>query len=181
MINDLLELAKAEAGKIELKIERTSIDQLCKSLVAFFSPMTEQKLIKVNLNIADDIPLVQTDSGKVQQVLYNLLSNAVKFTPEKGKITISADMLDDLNVRISISDTGPGIAEENQDKIFEKFRQIDGSITRDGTGTGLGLAICRELAEMLAGTISLESKPDDGCTFHFDIPISLPEKTTDEN
>jgi signal transduction histidine kinase len=181
MINDLLELAKAEAGKIELKIEKTSIDQLCKSLVAFFSPMTEQKLIRVNLSIDDDIPLVQTDSGKVQQVLYNLLSNAVKFTPEEGKITISAGLLDDLNVRISISDTGPGIARDNQEKIFEKFRQIDGSITRDGAGTGLGLAICRELTEMLAGTLSLESKPDDGCTFHLDIPLSMPEKPTDEN
>jgi signal transduction histidine kinase len=181
MINDLLELAKAEAGKIELKIEKTSIDQLCKSLVAFFSPMTERKLIKVNLNVDDDIPLVQTDSGKVQQVLYNLLSNAVKFTPEKGKIEISAGVIDDLSVRISISDTGPGIAEDNQEKIFEKFRQIDGSITRDGAGTGLGLAICKELTEMLAGTISLESKPGDGCTFHLDIPLSLTEKTPDEN
>jgi signal transduction histidine kinase len=143
--------------------------------------MTEQKLIRVYLRVDDDIPLVRTDSGKVQQVLYNLLSNAVKFTPEKGKIEISAGLLDDLSVRISISDTGPGIAEENQEKIFEKFRQIDGSITRDGAGTGLGLAICRELTEMLAGTLSLESQPDDGCTFHLDIPLSLPEKPTDEN
>ena len=181
MINDLLELAKAEAGKIELKIEKTSIDQLCKSLVAFFSPMTEQKLIKVNLNVADDIPLVQTDSGKVQQVLYNLLSNAVKFTPEEGKIEISAGVLDDVSVRISISDTGPGIADDNQEKIFEKFRQIDGSITRDGAGTGLGLAICKELTEMLAGTISLDSQPGDGCTFHLDIPLSLTEKNDNEN
>ena len=181
MINDLLELAKAEAGKIELKIEKTSIEQLCKSIVAFFSPMTEEKLIKVKLSVADDIPLIQTDVGKIQQVLYNLLSNAVKFTPEKGKIKISAGMLDDLNVRISISDTGTGIAEGNQEKIFEKFRQIDGSITRDGAGTGLGLAICKELAEMLSGNISLESKTDKGCTFHLDIPLSLPEKATDES
>ena len=173
MINDLLELAKAEAGKIEMRIEKTSIQELCRGLSAFFSPLAQEKMIKIRLAIDEDIPLVQTDSGKVQQILYNLLSNAVKFTPQRGKVEIAAKMLDDKTVRISVIDTGPGINPQDQEKIFEKFRQVDGSITRPGTGTGLGLAICKELATLLAGNISLESEPGTGSTFHLDIPVSL--------
>ncbi len=173
MINDLLELAKAEAGKIEMRIEKTSIQELCRGLVAFFSPLAQEKMIKVRLAIDENIPLVQTDSGKVQQILYNLLSNAVKFTPQRGRVEIAAKMLDDKTVRISVIDTGPGISPQDQEKIFEKFRQVDGSITRPGTGTGLGLAICKELATLLAGNISLESEPGTGSTFHLDIPVLL--------
>lgn len=174
MINDLLDLAKAEAGKIELHVERTNIKHLCEGLVAFFSPLTEEKAINVRLAIHKNIPLIRTDAGKVQQILYNLLSNATKFTPEKGRIEIAAKMLDEKNIRIAVSDTGPGIPEEDQKTIFEKFRQLDGSITRQGAGTGLGLAICKELTVLLAGSISLESKPGGGSTFYLDIPVSLP-------
>jgi signal transduction histidine kinase len=142
--------------------------------VAFFSPLTEEKGIKVTLSIHKNISLIQTDAGKVQQILYNLLSNATKFTPEKGRIKIAVKMLDEKNIRIAVSDTGPGIPEEDQKTIFEKFRQLDGSITRQGAGTGLGLAICKELTVLLAGSISLESKPGGGSTFYLDIPVSLP-------
>jgi signal transduction histidine kinase len=173
MINDLLDLAKAEAGKMEVRIEKTSIEELCKGLVAFFSPLTEERMIKLRLDIADDIPIVHTDTGKLQQILYNLLSNAIKFTPKKGKVRITAGMLDDVTVRISVSDTGPGISEQDQAKIFEKFRQIDGSITRKGDGTGLGLAICKQLSELLAGNITIQSEHAKGSTFHLDIPVSL--------
>ena len=179
MINDLLDLAKAEAGKMELRVEKTSIGQLCENLVSFFGPLTEQKNITLDLDVADDIPLVQTDYGKVQQILYNLLSNAIKFTPQDGRVAIAAGMLDDMTVRISVSDTGPGIAKASRQKIFEKFRQVDGSITRPGTGTGLGLAICKELADLLAGTISLESRQGQGTTFSLDIPVNLPTKPAD--
>ena len=89
MINDLLELAKAEAGKIELHIEKTSIPELCRGLAAFVSPLTEKKKIKLRLTIDETIPLIQTDPGKVQQILYNLLSNAIKFTPDSGRIEIA--------------------------------------------------------------------------------------------
>jgi len=173
MINDLLDLAKAEAGKIEMRIEKTSIEQLCRGLVAFFSPLTEEKMIKIRLAIDEDIPFIQTDSGKVQQILYNLLSNAIKFTPQRGKVEIAAKMLNEKTVRISVIDTGPGIGKGEQEKIFEKFRQVDGSITRPGTGTGLGLAICKELASLLAGNISLESEHGKGSAFHLDIPVWL--------
>ncbi|MHC4553043.1 MAG: sensor histidine kinase [Planctomycetota bacterium] len=173
MINDLLDLAKAEAGKMVVRVEKTSIPQLLEGLSAFFSPLTEQKLIKVRLDVADNLPLVQTDSQKVQQIMYNLLSNAIKFTPERGRIVVAAAMLDDTSVRISVTDTGPGISQDYQEHIFEKFRQLDGSITRQGEGTGLGLAICKELADLLAASISLESTLGEGATFMLDLPINI--------
>ncbi|NIA17036.1 MAG: HAMP domain-containing protein [Planctomycetes bacterium] len=174
MINDLLELAKAEAGKITLHLENTNIVELCRGLVAFFSPLTEKQKIKVRLSTDDNIPIIRTDPGKVQQILYNLLSNAVKFTPEKGKIEIKAAMPDETTVRISISDTGPGVAEADQKKIFEKFRQADGSITRQAAGTGLGLAISTELAKLLTAKISLQSQEGKGATFFLDLPVIRP-------
>jgi signal transduction histidine kinase len=174
MINDLLDLAKTEAGKMKLHIEEVSIQQLCKTLIASFSLLTKNKKIKVKLLADAHIPPLMTDAGKVQQILYNFLSNAIKFTPERGKIEIRASLLPDENtVRIAVSDTGCGIAEADRGKIFEKFRQSDGSITRESTGTGLGLAISKELAAMLAASIGLESQLGKGSTFWLDIPIVI--------
>lgn len=180
MINDLLDLAKAEAGKMEVRVEKTGIPQLLEGLTAFFSPLTEQKRIKVRLQVDDAIPLVQTDTTKVQQILYNLLSNAIKFTPEEGRIAIKAWMADDVTVRISVTDTGPGITEEDQGKIFDKFRQLDGSLTRKEPGTGLGLAICKQLSELLAATIWVESTPGEGSVFYLDLPVTLRQEPAAE-
>jgi len=179
MINGLLDMAKAEAGKMKLHIEKTSVPQLCKSLVASFSVLTKKNKIKVKLVVDDDIPTFLTDGGKVQQILYNFLSNAIKFTPERGKVEIRATMPDEKTVRIAVTDTGCGIAEPDREKIFEKFRQADGSITRQSTGTGLGLAISKELAAMLAGTIGMESQPGKGSTFWLDVPVALATEKND--
>jgi len=178
MINDLLNLAKTEAGKMQLHIEKTFVPQLCKTVVGHFSILTKKKKIKVKLLVDDDIPSLLTDAGKVQQILYNFLSNSVKFTPERGRIEIRAAMTDEKTVRIAVSDTGCGISESDKEKIFEKFRQVDGSITRQSTGSGLGLAISKELASMLAGSVGMESEPDKGSTFWLDIPVTL---TKDNN
>ena len=179
MINDLLDLAKAEAGKIQLHIEKTSIPELCRGIVAFFTPLMENQKIKVKLKIDDNIPIIHTDTGKVQQILYNLLTNAVKFTPEKGKITVKAFMPDDNTVRISITDTGCGIAIADHEKIFEKFRQVDGSLTRNSDGSGLGLTISKELATMLAATLHVESEIGKGSTFSLDLPVAGNEEIID--
>ena len=125
------------------------------------------------MTIDDDVPTLSTDAGKVQQILYNFLSNAVKFTPKRGRIEIRVNMLDDRHVRLAVTDSGCGIAQPDQEKIFEKFRQVDGSITRVSTGSGLGLAISKELAAMLAGNIGMESEPEKGSTFWLDIPVTL--------
>ena len=190
MINDLLELAKTQAGKIELHIGETSIADLLENLLSQFSLLTKKKKIKVKLIVQPDLPLVVTDVGKVQQILYNFLSNAAKFTPERGRIEIEAQFPspgaqgkgpEPRMIRIAVTDTGCGVAEPDRDKIFEKFRQADGSLTRETTGSGLGLAISTELATMLAGSIGMESPPKgrtEGSTFWLDIPITL---TKEEN
>jgi two-component system sensor histidine kinase BarA len=190
MINDLLELAKTQAGKIELHIGETSIADLLENLLSQFSLLTKKKKIKVKLIVQPDLPLVVTDVGKVQQILYNFLSNAAKFTPARGRIEIEAQFPspgangkgpEPRMIRIAVTDTGCGVAESDREKIFEKFRQADGSLTRESTGSGLGLAICTELAAMLAGSIGMESPPkgrSEGSVFWLDIPITL---TKEEN
>ena len=190
MINDLLELAKTQAGKIELHIGEVSVADLLENLLSQFSLLTKKKKIKVKLIVQPDLPLVVTDVGKVQQILYNFLSNAAKFTPSRGRIEIEAQFPspgargtgpESRMIRISVTDTGCGVAEPDREKIFEKFRQADGSLTRESTGSGLGLAICTELAAMLAGSIGMESPPkgrSEGSTFWLDIPITL---TKEEN
>lgn len=178
MINDLLELAKSEAGKIKLHIDTANVSQLCEQLVSSFSAMTKKNKIKVKVKVDDNIPPLITDVTKVQQILYNFLSNAVKFTPKQGRIEIRAAMLNEKTLRISVSDTGCGIAETDKEMIFEKFRQADGSITRESAGSGLGLPISRELAALLVGAIGMESELGKGSTFWLDIPITL---TVDQN
>lgn len=190
MINDLLDLAKTQAGKIELRIEETSVAGLLKDVLSQFSLLTKKKKIKVKMLFDSDLPPLITDVGKVQQILYNFLSNSVKFTPSRGRIEIRAQFPspgdhstgpEPRMIRISVTDTGCGIAEVDKEKIFEKFRQVDGSLTRESTGSGLGLAISTELAAMLAGSIGMESPPqgqNKGSTFWLDIPVTL---TKEEN
>jgi signal transduction histidine kinase len=190
MINDLLELAKTQAGKIELQMGEASVADLLESLLSQFSLLTKKKKIKVKLIVQPDLPLLVTDVGKVQQILYNFVSNAAKFTPARGRIEIEAQFPspgakdtgpESRMIRIAVTDTGCGVAESDREKIFEKFRQVDGSLTRETTGSGLGLAISTELASMLAGSIGMESPPkgrSEGSIFWLDIPITL---TKEEN
>jgi signal transduction histidine kinase len=173
LINDLLDLAKTQAGKMELHVEQASISQICESSVSSFSLLARKKKIRMYLEVSPTVPLVATDAGKVQQVLYNFLSNAVKFTPIKGRIDVRALMQDEKTVRIAVTDTGCGIAKEDQELIFEQFRQADGSLTREAPGSGLGLAISRELAGMLAGSVGLRSEVGVGSTFWLDLPIAV--------
>jgi two-component system sensor histidine kinase BarA len=173
MINDLLDLARTQAGKMELHLEQTSIAQICESLVASFSLLARKKKIRLSMEVSRDVPLIVTDAGKVQQILYNFLSNAVKFTPAKGRIEVRGSLPDPGTVRIAVSDTGCGIPEADRDKIFDKFRQADGSLTREVPGSGLGLAISKELANMLAGAIGLQSQVGVGSTFWLDLPVTL--------
>jgi len=179
MINDLLDLAKAQAGKMELHIERVSVSQLCESLLSSFSLLAKKDKIKIRMHVEADVPLIVTDGGKIQQILYNFLSNAVKFTPPRGVVELRASMLNDRTVRLAVCDTGCGIAEADREKIFDKFRQVDGSLTRESTGSGLGLTISKELAQMLAGSIGMESEVGAGSTFWLDIPTMLGPEETD--
>jgi len=182
MVNDLLDLAKTQAGKMELHIEKTSVESLLKALVSSFSLLTKKKKIKVKLQVDPGLPALMTDAGKVQQIMYNFLSNAVKFTPQRGRIEIRARLRqDEKTVRIAVTDTGCGIIDADREKIFEKFRQADGSITRESTGSGLGLTISTELAAMLAGSIGMESERGKGSTFWLDIPVTLTKEQDQTN
>ena len=179
MINDLLELAKTRAGKIDLHIEKASVPQLIDSAVSSFSLETKKKRIKLKVMVAENLPPLVSDAGKVQQIIYNFLSNAVKFTPARGRIEIQAHLKeDDKTLHIAVTDTGCGIAEHDKEKIFEKFVTADGSLTRETAGTGLGLAISAELAALLAGSIGVDSTLGVGSTFWLDIPVTLTKDTT---
>jgi len=176
IINDLLDLAKIEAGRVELHRTRFSLRDVCEALIDFAKPLADKKRLDLVLHVDEDIPQMHSDAGKIQQILYNLLSNAVKFTPEAGRVELAARCKDADHVQISVSDTGPGIAPELQKVIFEKFRQIDSSVTREHGGTGLGLAISQELARLLGGSISVSSRVGHGSTFTVTLPVESPEK-----
>jgi signal transduction histidine kinase len=180
MINDILDLAKIESGKMEVRSEDFSIRDVCDALVSLVRPMAERKSIDLECRLDEAIPLLRQDSGKLRQILYNLLSNAIKFTPDGGRVTVRARP-EGRFVVIEVSDTGIGIAEEDRDKIFEKFRQAktpgqqeDGVLTREHQGTGLGLSIVRELTKLLGGDVRLESSPGRGSTFTVRVPMQLP-------
>ncbi len=172
LINDLLDLAKIEAGKLVVRQEKVNVADVCEAMLNFMKPLAQKKEIELTLSVQPDIPLVTTDPGRLQQIIYNFLSNAVKFTPVKGAVKISAKLDDDgQTVRVTVADTGPGISEKDQQYIFEKFRQIDGSVTRQHSGTGLGLAISRELAALLGGRIELQSTVGKGAAFSLVLPV----------
>jgi len=179
MINDILDLAKIESGKMEVRIEDFSIRDVCEALTNLTRPMADRKNITLDCRLEEAIPLLRQDPGKVRQILYNLLSNAIKFTPEGGRVTLRA-RTDGRFVVLEVEDTGIGIAEEDRETVFEKFRQAkvpgqeDNVLTREHQGTGLGLSIVRELTRLLGGEIQLKSQLGQGCTFTIRLPLQLP-------
>jgi signal transduction histidine kinase len=175
IINDLLDLAKIEAGKVELRIETVDVGGLCRALVDFLRPLAEKKSLAVTVDVDPDLPTARTDQSRLRQILYNLLSNAIKFTPEGGVVRLTARSIGGKQIRLAVSDSGPGIAPENHATIFEKFRQIDQSATREHHGTGLGLAIAKELTHLLGGEIAVKSTPGHGATFWVEFGIEAPE------
>jgi len=173
LINDLLDLAKIEAGRMEVRSEPLSLNDLFEGLSSILKPLMEPKNLSIVTTASPDVPILQTDPAKLQQVLYNFLSNAIKFSPPDGKIELSATRDGDDHVKISVSDQGPGIEVSKHEIIFEKFRQIDGSVTREHSGTGLGLAISKELTTLLGGTIGVQSEIGKGATFWVTIPTKI--------
>ena len=162
LINDLLDLAKIEAGRMDVRSEPLSLNDLFEGLINLLKPLAEGKELSIVPSVATEVPIMQTDPSKLQQVLYNLLSNAIKFSPNGSRIELTAKMTGADYVRIAVKDHGPGIEPEKQEVIFEKFRQIDGSVTRQHSGTGLGLAISRELISLLGGTMGVDSVLGEG-------------------
>lgn len=182
MINELLEMAKIEAGRIDVRVEQMNVVETCDGLLGLIRPQADRKRIRLTLESPPidgpgALPVVSTDPRKFQQVVFNFLSNAVKFTPEDGRITLRAERIRDAHgmarIRVSVLDTGPGIPDEFHEAIFEKFRQLDAGHTKQHGGTGLGLAIARELATILQGEIQLESAPGSGSMFSLIVPVEI--------
>jgi two-component system, NarL family, sensor histidine kinase BarA len=179
LINDLLDLAKIEAGRMEIRSEPLSLGDLFEGLSSVLKPLTEQKSLAIHSVVAPDVPIIHTDPAKLQQVLYNFLSNAIKFSPANGRIDLIAEREYPDGVRVSVIDRGPGIAPDKHQVIFEKFRQVDASVTRTHSGTGLGLAISKELITLLGGSIGVESTPGKGSTFWVVLPLRNEAGTQD--
>lgn len=179
LINDLLDLAKIEAGRMEVRISQVSITDTVEGLINLIRPQAEKRGIQLEMKIDKEIPLVPTDESRVQQILFNFLSNAVKYTPEGGHIRLTAQLRQEdhgelrQQVCLSVQDEGPGIAPENHGRIFDKFTQLESAETREHSGTGLGLTISRDLARLLQGHLELESDAGRGATFRLILPLRL--------
>jgi signal transduction histidine kinase len=165
LVDDLLQLTKAEAGRLELKIARVDVRELTQHILSSARFMAGMKKLDVVLEIDPRVTYVRTDRGKITQVLVNFASNAVKFTSEGGTITIRARPDGFDATRFEVEDTGVGIAKDQQDRVFEAFRQIAGGDEREFGGVGLGLAIAKRLADALGAEIGVDSTPGKGATF----------------
>ena len=180
LINDILDLAKIEAGQIKLDCTPTSISHLCQSSVAFVKQHASQKHIQLDIKLQSNLPSLFIDERRIRQVLINLLNNAVKFTPVGGKIILEVTQLSpDLVIsdrpspqylRISVSDTGIGISPENIKRLFQPFIQIDSALNRQYEGTGLGLALVKRIVELHGGRVGLTSELGVGSCFTVDLP-----------
>ncbi|MGF6221840.1 response regulator [Pseudomonas frederiksbergensis] len=170
LINDILDISKVEAGKLEVRAENTSVARLVEGLRGMFQPLAAQKNLDFQVQLLADAPLMLfTDRQRLEQVIKNLLSNAVKFT-EKGTVSLSVAAQPGEGIAFIIRDSGIGIAPDQQESIFEAFRQADGTINRRYGGTGLGLSISRDLATLLGGSISVTSTPGQGSVFTLVLP-----------
>lgn len=173
LINDILDLSKIEAGHVEINPEAVSVERMVSGLRHMFEPLATTKGLQLNMTVAADVPaVIQTDPQRLEQILKNLLANALKFT-EKGSVSLEVRQHGNGQLAFAIKDTGIGIAEDQQKRIFEAFHQADSTISRRFGGTGLGLSISRELIRLLGGHFLLESKVGDGSTFTVVMPAEF--------
>jgi two-component system, chemotaxis family, sensor kinase CheA len=187
LIDDILDLSKIEAGKIEIIKDEVNVTEMPQMMKNMFAPVAAKKNLTFEVHTASNVPaVITTDGQRLQQIWKNLLSNAFKFT-EQGSVTVNIDLArpekveelipgldeEEIVLAISVSDTGIGIAQEKQHIIFEAFQQVDGTTNRQFGGTGLGLSICREFTRLLGGALTVESEPDKGSTFTLYIPGRL--------
>jgi signal transduction histidine kinase len=174
MLNELLDLSRIEAGKMQLFASPLSLQELFSDLLDGFQPLARQKSIDMDVVFADVVPPVQADRDKLYEVVANLVDNAIKFTPSGGRVRISAEVQDIRFVRIAVSDTGCGIPEEHREKVFQKFYRID-AVTGSSNGAGLGLSIAKGLIELHGGSLEVESELGKGSRFSFTLPYHCAE------
>jgi len=168
LINDILDLSKVEAGKMELELEEFDLKELLESSLSFISERIKKRGIAFALNIKDGIGIIEADKRKVKQVIYNMLSNAIKFTPDAGKIGIEAERSSNSEIRVCVWDTGIGIDKKDKEKVFSEFEQIESEYSRKYSGTGLGMPLSKKLVELHGGKMWFESQgKNQGTRFYF--------------
>ncbi len=175
-INNLLDLSKMDAGRLELQVEEMDVREIIQASLRALEGIREACPVPLRTDLANDLPALQTDKTRLQQILFNLLSNALKFT-RAGEVKVTAAKLGEEGVQISVSDTGIGIAPSDLEKIFEEFRQADNQNRAQRTGTGLGLAITKRLVQLLGGEISVTSQPGQGSQFTVTLPLAVEART----
>ncbi|MGD2148603.1 MAG: response regulator, partial [Anaerolineae bacterium] len=176
LINDILDVSKIEAGKMELDFETVDLREMINGVMSTAVALMKDKPIELQRAISDSLPLITADERRVRQILLNLVSNAAKFT-EEGFICVGAQV-EGGEVILSVADTGIGIDQKEKERIFEPFTQTDASTTREHGGTGLGLTISRSFVDLHGGRIWVESEPDEGSTFYVALPIEGPDSRT---
>ncbi|MNX53717.1 Alkaline phosphatase synthesis sensor protein PhoR [compost metagenome] len=170
LMNDVLDVSKLEAHRIELDLQPTDPLELIAAAMEFQWAQAEKKGVRFSLVQPSDLPLVRADFGRMHQVLTNLLSNALKFTPPGGSVTVSAAVEGEA-LRVEVADSGIGIAPDHHEHLFDRFYMVNDPVARRVPGTGLGLAICKQLVELHGGRIGLDSEPGRGARFFFTVPI----------
>ncbi len=175
LINDILDLSKIEAGRMELELTRFDVPLALENALTLVRERAARHGIALELKVADGFPSIVGDERKFRQIMLNLLSNAVKFTPDGGRITVGA-IATDSHAEVSVRDTGIGIAEDEQGVIFEEFRQATGESPRKTEGTGLGLSLTKRFVELHGGKIWVRSAVGEGSTFAFTLPRNLVAK-----
>jgi signal transduction histidine kinase len=171
LINDVLDLSKIEAGQLVLALENYSLKDVVQGVYGAVETLAANKSLAFKVEMAPDLPLGRGDERRLTQVLLNLVGNAIKFT-DQGEVTIKASA-ENGDYKLAVRDTGPGISEADQRKLFQEFQQADNSITKAKGGTGLGLAISKRIIEMHGGRIWVESRPGQGSTFALTLPIKV--------
>ena len=179
IINNILDLSRIELGKFQLHNDAVNLREILEELKTFFTPAVEEKGLAFSIACPADLPVLRTDGGSLRQVLINLIANAVKFT-QQGAVAVSVELLgktrSECSLGFQVSDTGIGISKEAQASIFQEFRQVDGSHTREHGGSGLGLAISQKIVEQFGGQLTVSSEPDKGSEFAFNITVDVEEE-----
>jgi signal transduction histidine kinase len=177
LINDVLDLSKVEAGKMELELSDFNLKELLKKSFTFIAEKANKHSITLVDDTKDDIGGINADERKIKQVIYNILSNAVKFTPDGGKIGVNAVKINDSEIQVCIWDTGIGIDKKDITKIFAEFEQVDSEYSRKYAGTGLGMPLSKKFVELHGGRMWFESEgKDKGTHFYFTIPFRQSSK-----
>ncbi|WP_417660731.1 response regulator [Pseudomonas sp.] len=181
LINDILDISKVEAGKLEVHLHELKVERVIESMRNVFEPLANDKNLEFDIQLLAGVPdEMVSDQQRIEQILKNLLSNAIKFT-EKGRVVLTVSRQPGAGIAFAVQDTGIGIRQEQQESIFEAFRQADGAINRRYGGTGLGLSISRDLATLLGGSISITSEPGAGSTFTLLLPETYDETAASAN